>query len=70
MAKMKILDWVAISLLIIGGINWGLFGLFKIDLVKLLFGSMTLFARVIYSLVGLSAVYSIYSLFKLAKRKR
>lgn len=52
------LDWIALVLLIIGGINWGLVGLFQFDLVAELFGgSSSLISRIIYTLVGLSAVF-------------
>ena len=47
-------------LLIIGGLNWGLVGLLDINLVTMLFGDMTLLARVVYALVGLSALYAIF----------
>ncbi len=57
---MKILTSVASILLIIGAINWGLVGLFNLDLVETLFRSRdTMTARVLYSLVGLSGVYTI-----------
>jgi len=65
MAKMKILDWVAITLLIVGGINWGLVGLFDFNLVTFLFGKWDMFVKIIYALVGLSGLYSIYTLSKL-----
>lgn len=64
MAKMKPLDIAAISLLIIGGVNWGLVGLFRWNIVEKLFGQWEILARIIYGLVGLSALYSIYSLSK------
>ena len=54
---MKTLDVISTILLIVGGLNWGLHGLFGFDLVARLFGDMTLLSRVVYSLVGLSAVY-------------
>jgi uncharacterized membrane protein YuzA (DUF378 family) len=50
-------DYTALTLVIIGAINWGLIGFFKIDLVNLLFGNMTWLSRLIYALVGLSGVY-------------
>ena len=49
---MKIIDKIALILIIIGAINWGLIGLFKFNLVELLFGDMTILARIVYSLVG------------------
>ena len=54
--KMNGWDWVAWILLIIGGLNWGLVGLFNFDLVAAIFGLGWL-AKLIYILVGLSAVY-------------
>ena len=54
---MKGLDYTALTLVIIGAINWGLIGLFRLDLVSLLFGNMTWLSRVVYTLVGISGVY-------------
>lgn len=61
---MSAIDWIAMTLLIIGGVNWGLVGLFEFDLVATLFGDMTPISRLVYVLVGLSALYSIYTAFK------
>jgi len=61
MHKMNWLSWTAIILLIIGGLNWGLIGLFKFDLVYFLLGS-GLIADIVYILVGLAALYKIYLL--------
>ena len=61
---MNAVDWIAMALLIIGGVNWGLVGLFGFDLVATLFGDMTPISRLVYVLVGLSALYSIYTTFK------
>lgn len=54
---MKTVDIVALVLLIVGGLNWLLVGLFDFDLVATLFGDMTLLSRVVYVLVGLSALW-------------
>lgn len=54
----KYLNMTALTLVIIGSLNWGIFGLFGINLVAVLFGN-ALLARVIYILVGISALYSI-----------
>ena len=54
---MKTLDTILAVLLVIGGLNWGLVGLFSFDLVKTILGDMTLLSRVVYMLVGVSAVY-------------
>jgi hypothetical protein len=61
MKKMNWLDWVAFVLLIIGGLNWGLVGFFNYNLVTSIFGDMTTAARVVYDLVGLSALYLIFA---------
>jgi uncharacterized membrane protein YuzA (DUF378 family) len=53
----KGLDYTILTIAIIGAINWGLVGFFKIDLIALLFGEMSLISRVIYSIVGLCGLY-------------
>ena len=50
------LDYVALVLMIVGGLNWGLVGLFQFDLVAAIFGEMTLISRAVYTLVGLAAL--------------
>ena len=56
---MKVLYYIALTLVIIGALNWLLIGLFEFDLVATLFGEMSLFSRVIYSLVGVCRIISI-----------
>lgn len=53
---MKSIGLIAFILVIIGGLNWGLIGFFKYDLVAAIFGDMTTTSRVIYGLVGLAAL--------------
>ena len=62
---MKTLDYIALTLVIIGAVNWGLIGFFNLNLVALLFGSMSWLSRIIYGLVGLCGLYllSFYGLF-------
>jgi len=60
MKKMGALDWIAVILVIIGGLNWGLVGFFNFDLVAAIFGDMSAVSRVIYALVGLAALYMIF----------
>jgi len=62
MAK-TVLDWIALVLVIIGGLNWGLVGAGGWDLVQIIFGSVAWLARVVYILVGLSALYMLYFAF-------
>jgi uncharacterized membrane protein YuzA (DUF378 family) len=54
---MKSLDIVVTLLLIVGGLNWGLYGLFRFDLVAAIFGEMSVLSRLVYVVVGLAAVY-------------
>lgn len=56
---MKVLYYIALTLVIIGAINWLLIGLFSFDLVATLFGTMSVFSRIIYSLVGIAGIISI-----------
>ena len=60
---MKIIDKIALVLIIIGAINWGLIGLFGFDLVATIFGDMTVISRIVYGLVGLSGLWGIKLLF-------
>ncbi len=57
--KTKGLDYTALTLTIIGAINWGLIGFFRFDLVAWLFGSLTLLSRIIYALIGICGLYCI-----------
>lgn len=54
------LDLLALVLVIVGGLNWGLVGLLDLDLVATLLGAGTMLAKIVYILVGLSALYMIY----------
>ena len=60
---MKIIDTIALILVIIGAINWGLIGLFNFNLVDTIFGVGSALSRIIYSLVGISGLWSIKLLF-------
>lgn len=65
---MKNLDVLAAALLVVGGLNWGLVAAADCDLVATLFGAGTPLARVVYALVGLSAVYQIASIRLIQRR--
>ena len=67
MNKLNVIDWVSLALVIIGGLNWGLVGAFRFDLVATLLGDMSLLARIVYTLVGLAAIDMIAAAMKLAK---
>ena len=60
---MKAIDTIALILAIIGAINWGLIGLFKFNLVDTIFGTMSALSRIIYTLVGISGLWSIKLIF-------
>jgi uncharacterized membrane protein YuzA (DUF378 family) len=57
---MKNLDLIAMVLLMIGGLNWGLVGAFNYNLVTNLLGDASMMSRVVYGLVGLCAIYEAY----------
>ena len=56
---MKTLNWITFILVIVGGANWGLVGFFNFDLVAVIFGDMSMLSRLVYDLVGLSAIYMV-----------
>ena len=62
MKAIRILYWVSLVLVVIGGLNWGLVGIAKFDLVATIFGAMTVLSRIVYTLVGLAAVCIVISL--------
>ena len=53
----KALDYTALVIAVIGAVNWGLIGLFRLDLVAMIFGQMSLISRIIYVLVGICGLY-------------
>ena len=55
----KLLDGTALTIAIIGALNWGLIGLFRFDLVAFLFGDMSWLSRIVYVIVGLCGLYLI-----------
>ena len=64
---MKTATWIALILLIVGGLNWLLVGAFNFDLVATLFGAMSPLSRIVYILVGLSALYVLFMSTKLTR---
>ena len=65
---MKIMDIIAAVLLVVGGLNWGLVGMFEFDLVAAIAGNGSIFAKVIYVAVGVAAVYQASTLPLIRKR--
>lgn len=60
---MKLINILTLILVIVGGLNWGLVGLFSFDLVAAIFGAGSVLSRIVYILVGLSAVWQFVPLF-------
>jgi len=60
----KTMDIIALILLIVGGLNWGLVGAFKFNFVDAIFGAMSIFTKIVYIVVGISAIYGIFMFFK------
>lgn len=65
---MKTLDVVFAALLVVGGLSWGLVGLFKFDLVATVLGPMSGVGRFVYALVGLAALYQAISMNAIQRR--
>ena len=61
---MRIVNTITLVLLVVGGLNWGLIGLFGFDLVAALFGEMSPLSRIVYTLVGISALWQLVPLFR------
>lgn len=58
MKNLNFFDWASIVLLVVGGLNWGIIGLFNINVVGTIFGNdLGLIPRIIYVLVGIAAIY-------------
>ncbi len=56
---MKTVDYIALCLVIIGAINWGLIGFLGFDLVRVIFGDMTWVSRIIYAVIGIAGLYAL-----------
>ena len=63
MKIMKVIDKIALALVIIGAINWLLIGIFNFNLVDTIFGTMSIISRIVYILVGISGLWCIKALF-------
>ena len=60
---MKVIHTIALVLIIIGAINWGLVGIFNFNLVEAIFGGLSVITRIIYILVGISGLWGIKLIF-------
>jgi uncharacterized membrane protein YuzA (DUF378 family) len=65
---MKKLDVIAAILLVVGGLNWGLVGLFDFNLVATIFGASSIVGNIVYVVVGLSAAYQAFALKSIQRR--
>jgi uncharacterized membrane protein YuzA (DUF378 family) len=65
---MRTFDVIVAALLVVGGLNWGLVGLANFDLVGTIFGDMSMLSRIVYAVVGLSALYQITQLKNIQRR--
>ena len=68
MGKLNVMDLIALVLVIVGGLNWALVGIFKFNLVTWIFGDMSVVSRIVYILVGVAAVYMAIIAAKLGKK--
>ena len=68
--KVNVLDVIALILVVVGGLNWGLVGLFKFNLVDAIFGGIPVLARIVYVVVGVAALYTAVPSPKLAQSPR
>jgi uncharacterized membrane protein YuzA (DUF378 family) len=66
---MSAVDYIAMALLIVGGLNWAMVGLFDVDVVATLFGLGSPATRLVYVLVGIAALYSIYTAAKMSRHQ-
>ncbi|MFH1979388.1 MAG: DUF378 domain-containing protein [Patescibacteria group bacterium] len=64
---MKVINWIALVLVVVGALNWGLIALFDLNLVEAIFGEASTLSNFVYILVGLSGLYALFLLPKLGK---
>ena len=67
---MSALKLITQILVIVGGLNWGLVGIFSFDLVAAIFGEMSAISRIVYTLVGISAVYQLTTIRSLTAKSK
>jgi uncharacterized membrane protein YuzA (DUF378 family) len=65
-SRLSVLDYIAMALLVIGGLNWAMVALFGIDVVATLFGVLSPATRLVYLVIGIAALYAIYLTGKMA----
>lgn len=68
MNKLTGMDWLALILVVIGGLNWGLVSLFDLNIISAIFGDMTLLSKLIYDIVALAALYVLWAAGKWSRK--
>jgi len=68
MKKLNVIDWIALVLVVVGALNWGLVGIFQWDLVAAIFGDMTAASRVVYTLVGVGGLWMLVMAPQMSKK--
>ncbi len=68
MPRPNFIDWIAMILVILGALNWGLVGLFGFDLVMFIFGAVPILVSIIYVIFGLAGLWMIFLLYRMATR--
>jgi hypothetical protein len=66
--NLSVLDWIAVILVIVGGLNWGLVGVADLNVVDAIFGAMSVISQIVYILVGVSALYLLLTVGKFARK--
>ncbi len=67
MGKLNLIDWIAIVLVLIGALNWGLVGIFNFNIVSTILKDRSILCVVMYGLIGVSSIYVALILNKLTK---
>lgn len=67
MKTLTVIDWIALILVIVGGLNWGLVGAAKFNLVEFIFGFAPILVNIVYIIVGIAAIYLAVIVTKLQK---
>jgi uncharacterized membrane protein YuzA (DUF378 family) len=70
MKRLNVFDWIAFALVIAGGLYWGLIGFLNFDILVVIFGETAAVSRIVYGLVGIAAIYLLFSVRMFARRKR
>lgn len=67
--KIGTIEWIVLVLVILGGLNWGVYGIYNYNLIDALFGFGSTIGRTIYDLIGLASIWLIFMVAKLQSRR-